>query len=120
MRKRGFHCMSAALLGLALAVLLLWLGVATPARADPGIRCVNASGTGCDPACEGCYGSVQTAVDAAASGDQIRIAGGHYTPGGTVAVITKPLILEGGYDPTCSGHAPDMFQTVLDAQWAGR
>jgi len=43
MKKRLFHCTLAALLGLALAVLLLWLGATIPARADRSIHHVNAS-----------------------------------------------------------------------------
>jgi hypothetical protein len=120
MKKRLFHCTLAISLGLALAALLLWLGAATTVRADPGIRCVNASGTGCDPVCGGCYASVQAAVNAAAIGDEIRIAGGTYTdPAGTVAVITKALRIIGGFAPDFSAHDPDMHQTVLDAQWGG-
>ncbi|MFB0537914.1 MAG: hypothetical protein ACETWR_23380, partial [Anaerolineae bacterium] len=72
---------------LALVGLLFWLGAAAPVRADPGIHCVNQTGAGCDLVCGGgCYASVQAAVNAAASGHQIRIAGGTYTSAiGTVA-----------------------------------
>ena len=121
MRKRLFHCALAALLGLALAVLLLWLGAASLARADPSVHCVNGSGSGCGGDCGGCYASVQSAVDAASPGHEIRIADGTYTdPASTVAAIGgKELVIRGGYDPTCSGHDPDMYQTVLDAQWGG-
>jgi len=69
-----------------------------------------------------CYASVQAAIDAASTGAQIRIAGGTYTrPGGTVAAITKELVLRGAYNQPCgdSDFDPDLYQTVLDAQWGG-
>jgi len=120
MNKRMFHCTLAALLGLALAALLLWLGAATPAQANPGIRCINQTGTGCGGDCGFCYTSVQAAVDAAASDDEIRIAGGTYRPGGTVAAIaSKELVIRGGYAPDFGDFDPDMYETVLDAQWGG-
>ena len=120
MKKQMLHCVSAALLGLALAALLFWLGTTTPARADPNIHCVNESGSGCGGDCGGCYSFVQAAVDAASAGNEIRIAGGAYNPGGTVAVITKELRIIGAFDPaTFDGPDPDMYQTVLDAGWGG-
>ena len=120
MNKRLLRCTLAALPGLALAALLFWLGTTTPARADPNIHCVNESGSGCGGDCGGCYSSVQAAVDAASAGNEIRIAGGAYNPGGTVAVITKPLVIIGAFDPaTFDGPDPDMYETVLDAGWGG-
>jgi len=107
------------MLGLALATLLLWLGATIPAQADPNIHCVNESGSGCGGDCGGCYSSVQAAVDAASTGNEIRIAGGIYSPGGTVAVITKELRIIGAFDPAFSGSDPDMYETVLDADWGG-
>jgi hypothetical protein len=120
MRRRFLHLGIAALVGAALALVLLSLGAATPVSANPGIHCVNQSGTNCASACDGgCHASVQAAVDAAIDGDLIRIAGGHYTPGGTVAAINKPLTLEGAYDSTCGTFDPDMHETILDAEWGG-
>lgn len=119
MKKQLFHCTLAALLSLALAALLLWLGATIPARADPNIHCVNESGSGCGGDCGSCYSSVQAAVDAASPGHEIRIAGGTYAPGGTVAVITKELYIIGAFDPAFSGSDPDMYETVLDADWGG-
>ncbi len=119
MKKQLFHYTLATLLGLALAALLLWLGATIPARADPNIHCVNESGSGCGGDCGGCYSSVQAAVDAASAGNEIRIAGGAYSPGGTVAVITKELYIIGAFDPAFSGSDPDMYETVLDADWGG-
>ena len=92
-----------------------------PARAGSNVHCVNQTGTGCDAVCGGgCYASVQAAVDAASPGHEIRIAAGDYTDlAGTVAVITKELALRGGYDSTCAGFDPDLYHTILDAQWGG-
>ncbi|MFQ6101356.1 MAG: choice-of-anchor Q domain-containing protein [Anaerolineae bacterium] len=120
MRRQAYHCILAALMSLALLTLLLWLSAGEQARADANVYCVNQTGTGCDGVCGGgCYGSVQAAIDAASSGGEIRIAAGTYAPDGTVAAITKELALHGGYDPTCAGFDPDLYQTVLDAQWGG-
>jgi hypothetical protein len=121
--KQLTHCVAAVLLGLGLAGLLLWLGAVAPVRADAHIHCVNLNGTGCDAVCGGgCYASVQAAVDSASPGSEIRIAAGTYTdPAGTVAVITKELAMRGGYGQSCNDvdFDPDLYQTVLDAQWGG-
>jgi hypothetical protein len=122
MKGRLFHCTLAILLGIALAALVLCLGMAGPVYADPGIHCVNQSGSGCNMGVcgGGCYASVQAAVNAASPGHEIRIAGGTYTSGvGTVAAITKPLMLVGGFAPSFDGHDPGTYRTVLDAQWGG-
>jgi hypothetical protein len=121
MKKQLLLCVLAVLLGALLTLALTALGTATPVRADPGTRCVNATGTGCDPGTcgGGCYASLQAAVNAAANGNEIRVAGGTYAAGGTVAVITKELRVFGGYTPDLSGFDPDMYHTVLDAQWGG-
>jgi len=124
MKKQTIHCALATLPGLALTALLLWLG--TTARAAPlppmSPLCVNATGSGCDAICSACYSSVQAAIDAAAPGDEIRIAAGTYTdPGGTVAAITRTVTLRGGYDQPCGDgdFDPDLYHTVLDGQWGG-
>jgi len=58
--------------------LLCLLAMPTPlAQADPGILYV-APGAYCGSASP-CYSTIQTAVDAAAPGDEIRIAAGVYT-----------------------------------------
>lgn len=122
MEKQLFPYILATLLGLLLAVLVLCLGIASPVHADPGVHCVNQSGTGCNAGVcsEGCYASVQAAVNAASPGHEIRIAGGTYkSTAGTVAKITKPLVIGGGYAPDLDGHDPNTYQTVLDAQWGG-
>jgi len=122
MKRRLFHLWLAALAGSALALALLWLGAATPARALGTTYCVNQTGAGCNGAAcgGGCYSSLQAAVNAAGTGDEVHIAGGTYAPGGTVAAISgKELVLRGGYDSTCAGFDPDQYETVLDAQWGG-
>jgi len=122
MKRKTFHCVTAALLGLALTAFLLLLGTSVPARAGSNVHCVNQAGTNCAAVCGGgCYASVQAAVDTASSGHEIRIAAGTYIPGGTVAVITKQLTLRGGYGQPCgdADFDPDLYQTVLDAQWGG-
>jgi len=117
--------MLAVLLGFALSVLLLWSGAAIPARANPDTCYVALpplgvdAGNNCTNPITPCA-TIQRAIDMAVPGDDIRIAGGTYTStAGTVAVITKSVILEGGYPADFSGHDPGLYQTVLDAQGGG-
>lgn len=103
-------------LGFTLLVLALCAGAGGQVWAAANIRCVNHTGTGCSAVCGGgCYASLQSAVDAAAAGNEIRVAGGTYThPGGTVAAISKGLQIVGGYDPSGEFQDPDLYSTVLD------
>jgi hypothetical protein len=84
------------------------------------------------------YCRIQTAVDAAGEGDEIRVAAGTYT--GTqavthqpkwwgnpytytqVVIITKTLTLRGGYDSGNWGDSPDPTAnpTIIDAERQGR
>jgi hypothetical protein len=119
MNRRLAQCGMAVLMGGALAALVMGLKMPAPVGADSSIHCVNLSGVGCDAICGDCHAMVQAAVDAADNGHEIRIAGGVYAPGGTVAVITKGVTLRGSYSQDLSGYDPDVNETVLDAQWAG-
>jgi len=77
----------------------------------------------------------QYAVDQAAAGDEIRVAGGTYTgvstrsatadyPGPTVITqvlhITKTVTVRGGYSADFAMWSPDTYPTTLDAQSQGR
>jgi len=106
-------------------VLAFWVHLAEPARAALGVLYVAASGNcnGANP----CYASVQAAVDAAAPGDEIRVAAGTYTgvsarQGVTqVVYISKTITLQGGYTTTnWITSDPDANTTTLDAQGQGR
>jgi len=121
--KRPFHCVLAALSGVALAVALLWLNAAATVRAEPDTRYVALDGTDsgdCSTVTGRCR-TIQYAINVASPGDEIHVAGGTYTSAvGTVAVITKPLVIIGAFDPaTFDGPDPDMYETVLDAGWGG-
>ena len=109
----------AGLVGLTLALAVLWLSAAAPARADPNVHCVNGTGTGCLGACGSCYNTVQAAVNAAAPGHIIQVAEGGYATGGTVAVITKPLGIIGGFSADFTLHEPPTRTTVFDGQQGG-
>ena len=119
---RAIILTGALALGLALASLALWGASAAPQTGTAAsIYCVNGTGTACDASLDGCFATIQPAIDAASSGDQLLIAGGIYTePGGTVVAIAgKGLNIDGGYNPSCSQHDPDQYQTVLDGQALG-
>jgi hypothetical protein len=107
---------------LALVGLLLWLGAAPPVWADPDTRYVASDGDDsktCDSISNRCR-TIQRAIDVSDPGDEIYVSGGTYTSAiGTVAVITKELVLEGGYSSPDFVFDPDLYQTVLDAQWGG-
>jgi len=122
MRKRFLRCALATLLGLVLALAFAWLGADAPVGAASAVRYVATTGTDaandCTSKTEPCA-TIQHAVDAAAPGDEIHIAGGAYSRVGTLAVITKTLWMWGCYDPAFTAPDPDLYQTVLDAQWGG-
>jgi hypothetical protein len=123
MKGRIIQCSSALLLGIAMAVLLLWANATTPVNAASNTYCVNQTGHGCNIVCGGgCYNSVQDAIDDASSASQIRVAGGTYTETiGTVAVVTKSLSIIGGFDQPCGDgdFSPRFNKTTLDGQSAG-
>ena len=137
MRRK--HLFISFMLGLALALALLWLLIsssemiaAAPApcsrQTSDDVITVCLSG-GCD------YNSIQAAVDAAEDGDVIKVATGTYTtmnvrPRNDVTAtgvvtqmvyISKTVIIQGGYITTNWENAdPDANPTTLDAQGQGR
>ena len=85
----------------------------------------------------GCaYSTIQAAVDAAAAGGEIDVAGGTYSDmhtrpspdgysGGTgnitqIVYIDKNLVIKGGFSPDFSTRDPAVYITKLDAQNLGR
>ena len=111
-----------------LCTLLVFLGgswqIASGAQLSPEAAAILYVAPGGD--CAGtspCYDSPQAAVDAAQSGDMIRIAAGSYLPppGATqVLHITKSVILQGGFRPTnWYDMQPFAFPAVLDASHLG-
>lgn len=112
-------------LALTLALMLILATTTKPVCADPGVLYVAPGGN-----CNGvspCYEHVQVAVDAAVSGDEIRVASGTYTgvsarAGMTqVVYISKTIIIRGGYTTTnWTTPDPNANPTTLDAQGQGR
>jgi hypothetical protein len=115
---------------LGVVLSLLAMLSANRVSADPGILYVSAT----NPACGGqspCFTTIQAAVNAAADGDEIRVAAGTYrgTTSGVVngntyvqvALITKSLTLQGGYT-TANWTTPNPAAnpTIIDAQRRGR
>jgi len=124
----------ASLVSLVLLDILAIVMQIAPAQAAPGILYVAPSGN-CGGGTPNCYGSVQTAVDAASPGDEIRVATGTYadvsvrprndfTTTGVVTqvvYISKTLTIRGGYITTnWTTSDPTANPTILDAQGRGR
>jgi hypothetical protein len=121
-----------SLLGLALLSLGLLLGQAASVQALPGVLYVAPGGS-----CSGtpnCYATVQAAVDAAVSGDEIRVAAGSFTDihncprndittTGTVKAVvcvSKTVTIRGGYNTSFDVWNPAVYVTTLNAQNHGR
>jgi uncharacterized repeat protein (TIGR01451 family) len=90
------------IVGLLTLMSLLDSSLPQTARAQGAIHYVTTDGN-CGAGYEPCYDTVQGAVDAAATGDEIRVAAGTYMDindyGGLAQVvyITKSLTIRGGY-----------------------
>ncbi len=112
-------------LGLSLGLLGLLASWSGEAQASPDTLYVSAT----DPTCGGhspCYANVQDAVDAAAAGDEVLVAGGTYTDTDTASVgyvvaLSKSITLRGGYDASFAEPPdPATNPTRLDGQRQGR
>jgi hypothetical protein len=103
------------------AALLQMVGAAT-VQIDATTRYVTTTGSDSSNDCsnpDSPCATIQHAIDQSNWGDFIHIGGGTFTRVGTVAEITKSVFIVGGHSPDFSGHDPDMYRTVLDAQWGG-
>jgi hypothetical protein len=109
-------------LGSTLALLCL-VGHTRPAHADPGTRYVapdGGDGSQCDTIATRCR-TVQRAIDVADDFDEIWVTTGTYTDAtGTVATITKTIVLLGGWDDGFTTRDLNTYPTTLDARRSGR
>ncbi len=74
--------------------------------------------TVCPSGCD--FSSIQAAVNAAASGDVVKITEGEYTASPQVVSITKSITLRGGYNADFSVWDPDVYPTVLNGAGTSR
>ncbi|NOZ05451.1 MAG: hypothetical protein GXP41_03740 [Chloroflexi bacterium] len=135
--KRRERVFAATIAGSLVAVLAIlgFLRITAPdvVQANPGTHYV-APGGHCNGATP-CHATIQAAVDAAGSGDEIRVAAGTYTGAHTdvvtvwstpytytqVVIITKSLTLRGGFTPAnWTTPNPTANVTTIDAQRHGR
>ncbi len=87
----------------------------------PGeVYCVKPGG-GSYPVCDHVYTTVQAALNAATSGEEIRVTAGRYTgTSGIVANITKKIELLGGWNSDFTVRNPTLYPTILDGRRLGR
>ena len=97
-------------LGMGLTLALLVALSVQPEAALADILCVTPGGSG------GCYASVQAAIDAADDGDTVRVAGGTYHE---AVVLSKSVMLEGGWATDFTVRDWDFYVTTIDAQRTG-
>jgi len=131
--KKATTFLFSALLGLSLSMVALLLSRSASVQASPSIHYV-APGGSCGSSLPSCFTNLQAAVDAAAPGDEIRVAAGSYsdvhvrprrdtTATGVVTqsvYLTKSVTIRGGYNSDFSAWDPETYATTLDAQGQGR
>ncbi len=99
-------------LGLHLALLIMLGATFTVTQAAPITLHVAHDCTGIS----NCYPSIQAAINAANDGDTIRVAQGTFLE---TVLITKSVILEGGWSLDFSARDWSLYVTTIDAQRAG-
>jgi fibronectin-binding autotransporter adhesin len=85
-----------------------------------GARYVSLAGDDTANACASSFSpcrTVQHAIDVSQDGDEIHVAQGTYTNTlGTVALITKSIALQGGWNDAFATHNLALYPTTLDGQ----
>ena len=118
---RMFSVFIAASIAIFLAAVWPFLAGGASVQALATIRYVASGGCG---SVSPCYTTIQEAVDASQSGDEIRVAAGLYPiqPGNDQVVhIDKDLTIQGGYTTSnWSTPDPDNNATIVNALGQGR
>lgn len=132
MRRNRLCILAVLVIGNALIATLL-VSAAAPAQATGAIHHVAPGGSCGGPS--PCYSTIQAAVDAAGSGDEIRVAGGVHTDLHVrprldvtatgwvtqVVYVNKTIAIRGGYATTnWSTPDPSNNLTTVDALGQGR
>ncbi|HET9493032.1 MAG TPA: S-layer homology domain-containing protein [Chloroflexia bacterium] len=122
----GFAFITLLLLVAGLSVPRLWAAsgpsaALPPPAPDVQVLCVDDDGGATDAPCANptAFTGIMAAVDAAVSGDEVRIAAGTYTgTGAAVVTLTETLTLTGGYPGGAGGWATpgDHTLTVIDGE----
>ena len=109
MTQRAWNKFVSTLQWVLLAAFFLALVWAPPAFSAVLTVCPG----GCD------YSDIDTALDHAAGGDEIRVAGGAYSDFGIRGHHAAPLTVSGAWDPTCTTQDPDQYQTLINGSISG-
>lgn len=124
-----------SLLGGVGLVLILSLVVRAPSQVQAAPDTIYVAPGGICNGATPCYSDIQSAVDAASSGDEIRVAAGTYTTVNMrprndvtrtgvvtqVVFVNKTITIRGGYTTTnWSVSNPVAYPTIVDAQDQGR
>lgn len=124
--RRSLRLVSVLAIALVALTALIWLMGGVPQRTLAAGPLYVAPGGACGGATP-CFATIQAAVNAASSGDEIRVAAGTYTDVNTASGVTqtvylnKSVVLRGGFTTTdWTEPDPDVNLSIIDPAGQGR